>query len=885
MWRARRLLLRLLAVVRRGRHESDLSREIDSHLAMLEDDFRARGLTPEAATRAARLALGGADQARERHRDARSLPWLEDLRRDIPYAIRSLSRTPGAAAAAILTLALGIGTTTAVFSLFDSVLLAPLAVERPDELRAVRQAVLLGPRLAKSSTYMPYEFFRALRKQPEAFSEVVAFAELDEAVLRANDRDTRLAAGGVFVSDNYFTALGVRARHGRTLSPGDGAGDRALVLGYACWLREFGGDPGAIGRQVRVNGVPFTIAGVTPPAFFGLILGEMPDVFLPLDALSEAQPAIRALADPAAWVVQIVGRLRPGVADTVAGERLTTLRAFVKEPAMGEAVQVLQVVPLDTGLSDVRARFAQPLTILLVMGTLLLVISCANVATLLGARVSSRRSEIAIRAAIGAGKGRLLRQFATESLVLAAVAGSAGVVLASWSTRALLGLMPQGSTPVLFELSMDRRALAFCAAVSLLTALVAGVAPALRAVGLDLAGALRDRSHGGSGGRGHGRAFAVIQVALSVVLVVASTMFATTLYRLAAIDPGFNPENLIQVAADPGARSYRGPALDQYYRGAFDRVRAVAGVRSVSSAQVPLLERSRTTGTVDVPGRPPLPDEQREILIFQVGPEFFTTTGIRVLRGRDFTDQDMTGPHRVAVMNEAASRRFFGAADPIGQPLSMGGAYEVVGVVRGAKYNTLRDEEPAALFVPYAQIRQRTRIVFLVRIEGPADTVLPAVTAAIRGDDPLIPLNATPMPVFVERSLAQERLLTVLSVFFAAAALVLLAVSLYGTMAFWVTERTSEIGVHLALGAGRGQVRWAVLRQPLRLAGIGIALGLPAALAGSRAVDSLMFGVGPRDPVIIITAVSMILAVTLAACALPARRASRVDPVTALRCE
>jgi predicted permease len=884
----RRFLIRLVVAFRPNRAEDDLAREMRAHLALMEDDFRSSGLDAEAARLAARRAFGGVERAKELQRDARAFRWIDDARRDVLYACRTLARTPAFAAVAVTTLALGIGATTAVFTLFDAVLLKPLAVDRPDELRVVRQVQeISGGRIAKDSTYVPHKWFVDLRPRPEVFSEVMAFAESRDALLTANGRERRLNGGGLFVSDNYFALLGVRPTLGRTFVSGEpGASERAAVLGYACWLREFGGARDVIGKQILFNGAAFTIVGVNPSTFSGLELGQVPDVFLPLETMADAQPAVVALSNRANWSVQVVGRLQPGTIDTVAGERLTAFRDFIEQPKGVAARHVLQVLPLDTGLSDVRARFARPLSLLLGMGSLLLLIACANVATLLGARAASRRPEIVIRTAVGAGKSRLVRQLLTETLVLAAVAGSLGALCGSWATRILLGLLPQDGGPLQIDVAMDRRVLLFAVAISLLTAMVAGVAPAVRSLGFDLASALRDRSRGGAGGASRGRPFAVIQVALSVVLVVASTMFARTVYNLASVDPGFNPEHLIQVFVAPGERQYEGPQIERYYRAVFERLRAVPGVRAVTSSQMSLLERAKTTGTVAVAGFVPRSDEEREAQVFQVGPAFFETTGMAIVRGRDFSDRDLAGAQKVAAINAVAARRFFGTDDPIGRTVSSGGTYQIVAVVQGAKYNSLREEEPPVLFVPYTTVRTRPRMTFLVRTdETSEESVIRLVGAAARGGDPLIPLDVTPMTTFVGRSMAQERLLAALSIVFASVALLLLSIGLYGIMTFWVTERMPEIGIHLALGARLSQVRWVVIRQPLRLACMGIAVGLPAALAGSRAVDSLMFGVGPRDPVTIVAAVLVILVVTIVACFPTARRAARVDPMTALRCE
>ncbi|MGH9385524.1 MAG: ADOP family duplicated permease [Vicinamibacterales bacterium] len=882
----RRFLLRMVTAFRTTRAEDEVAREMQVHLALMEEDLRARGMGAAEARVAATLAFGSVDRAKELQRDTRAFRWIDDARRDALYACRSLARTPRFAVVAVATLALGIAATTAVFTLFDAVLLKPLAVDRPDQLRVIRRSAKLRGLSMKASTSVPYDWFLQLRAAPEVFSEVMAFDVLSDAVMLADGRETSLSGGGVFVSDNYFPLLGVQAAIGRAFIPADrSASGREAVLSHRCWQRDFGGAPDVIGRRILINGASFTVAGVGPSTFLGLVLGAAPDVFLPLESLSDAQPANGVLADRANWTVQVVGRIEPGTPDVAAGERLTTLRDFMSPKALGEAKHVLELLPIETGLSDVRTRFARPLSLLLGMGALLLLIACANVATLLGARASSRRAEIVIRSAVGAGKGRLLRQLVTECLVMAGIAGILGALFGSWATRILMDWMPQESNPLRLDIAMDHRVLLFAGALSILTALLAGVMPALRALGFDLATALRDRSRGGVGGANRGRPFAIIQVALSVILVVASTMFARTVYNLTRVDLGFDPEQLIQVFVDPGSRLYRGPALEQYYRGTFDRLRSVPAVQSVTSSQMQLLERARTTGTVEVPGFVPQSVDESVAQVFQVGPDFFETTRMPLVRGRDFTAQDMDGVQRPVAINEVAARRFFRSEDPIGKTLRAGGTYQVIAIVRGAKYNSLREEEPAVIFVPYTSVRQRPRMIFLVRTSDQSEATLRTVMAAVRGEDPLIPLSAATMSTFVARNMAQEQFVAALSMVFASAALLLLSIGLYGIMSFWVAERTPEIGVHLALGAPVSQIRWVVIRQPLWLAGVGIAVGVPAVLLGAGVIDSLMFGVGPRDPVTIAAAVTLVLLVTIVASLSPAHRAARVDPMTALRCE
>ena len=881
----RRFIQRIIATMRTDRVETELAREVAAHLALLEEQFRNQGMPPDDARLAARRAFGGVEQAKEHHRDARAFRWIGDARRDVSYACRTLARAPGFTAVAVATLALGIGTTTAIYSLFDAVLLRPLAVDRPHELRVVKQIASAG-KISKESTYVPHTWFVELRSQPEVFSAVTAFAEGRDAIATVNGRQSRLIGGAVFVADNYFDFLGVTAAAGRvfTTQAGDEA-DRSVVISDTMRQREFGSTRDPIGAAIAINGVPFTVIGVTPASFTGLEIGQLPDVYLPLDTLSIAQPAAINLSNRATWQVQVIGRLPAGVSDIAAGERLTQVRDFMTLPKLnGASRHDLRLLPIETGLSEVRERFARPLTLLLGMGSLLLLIACANVATLLGARAASRRAEIVIRTTMGAGRSRLMRQLLTESLVLAGLAGTVGAIAGSWATQILFDLLPQDASPVQLDIAMDRRVLAFTVAISLVTALVAGVVPALRSVGFDLASALRDRSRGGAGAA-HARPFAVAQIALATILVVASTMFARTVYNMTTVDLGFDPNHLWQVFVAPGERQYQSPALEKFYRTAYERLRAIPGVVSVTSAQMQLFDRGRTTGSVDVPGWEARAEDERMVQVFQVGATYFGTTGMHLIRGRDFTEEDVTGAGKVAAINDVLARRFFGEKDPIGQTISSGGTYQIIGIVRTAKYNSIRDEDPPALFVPYTTTRSRPRITYILRTAGADENISRLAASAARVDDELVPIDIAPVTSLVGRSMGQERLLAALSSAFAISALLLLSIGLYGIMTFWVTERTAEIGIHLALGAELSRVRWVVIRQPLWLAFLGLGIGLPAALAGARAVDGLLFGVGALDPVAIAASVLLILGVAVGACLLPARRAARIDPMTALRCE
>jgi predicted permease len=539
------------------------------------------------------------------------------------------------------------------------------------------------------------------------------------------------------------------------------------------------------------------------------------------------------------------------------------------------------LLTLETGLSDLRSRFAQPLSVLLAMVGMLLVIACANVASLLLSRAAARRHELAMRAAIGAGRGRLVRQLLTESMVIAAVAGVAGTLMASWMTRALLALMPDGSVGSI-DLTIDRRVLVFAFVASAAAALIAGVAPAWLAMRFD-AGVSRARPAIGSRGGWIGRAFVIAQVALSLTIVIGAGLLARTLFHLSRLDPGFDLDGVVAAQVEPGARGYSDARLRQYFGEVERRLRETPGVTRVTLAQFGFLSGSATTGPLETPGSAPASDADRMMHVYQVGAGFFTTLGVTVVQGRDFEERDLTGPP-VAALNESAARKLFGDLSPIGRTiLSSGRPLEVIAVTRDARANTLRDEPVPTFFVPYTRAL-RGRMTFVTRVTDETAGAR-SVLHAIRGVDEGVPMTLTTITELRARNMARERLLAVLAGAFAGTAVFLLALGLYGVMAFWVGQRRSEIGVRLALGSSRAAVMWRVLRQPVGFVVAGSVIGLALTLAGGRAVAALLFGLAPSDPPTLAAAVGLLAIVGISAGYGPARRASRVDPAIALRCE
>ena len=879
--------LRLRSLVRRNRVEDDLADEMQFHIEERARELRATGLSEREARDAALRSFGGLEQRKEECRDARRVGLLEDFVQDLRYGARMLARTPGFTIVAVLSLSLGIGANTAIFTLFDAVLLKPLPVDRPEQLRTTNMVVRLNGRGIKSTDTVSYRFYHALRSDPGVFSDLIAFAPLVEPDVTEGEAIRRTPGGGLFVSPDYFTVLGVRPQLGRVFDPeaDRGATDR-IVLGDGFWRRELGSDPAVVGRTITVNTARFTVIGVAPPGFFGLTLGRVPDLFLPLDALSMSQPGVLTLGDPTNWTVHVAGRLRPGVSDSMAAERLTALREAREPNKPNQPPWIVEIVSIDTGLSDVRARFVQPLTVLLVMVALLLVIGCANVATMLLSRASARKTEIVIRTAIGAGHGRLLRQLATESVLLVAAAAALGVVFA-WSTLGLLLSLMQAVQPSLvLDLAIDRRVLLFTVIVSAAAAVIAGLAPAFHAVRINAGSVLKDRRESGAGGRvGRlDRPFVVAQVALSLSLVAAAGLLARTLHSLTTVDAGFATDRVVLATVNPGSRGYKEIALRRYFEELLTRLRAAPGVEMVTLMQFSLLIDGKTTGTLNVPGFTPASEDERFVQVYQVGPQFFATLGMSIVEGRDFTDEDMIATPQPIALNETAARRYFPGTSAVGRMVGTAPHQSrIIAVVRDARYNTLRDQSAAVEFYPYSRAG-RGRMTFAVKVASEASGTQ-TIERVIRELGPLVPAQMTTLDAVVSRSLGQERLLAVIAAFFGATALLLLSLGLYGVMAFWVSERTSEIGVRMALGAQRSRLVLGVLRRPLTFVLVGILIGIGLTFLGSRLIASFLFGLSPQDPLTILGAALLLVAVACVAGVIPARRASRVDPVVALRCE
>jgi predicted permease len=830
---------------------------------------------------------------------------------DLKYALRNLLRTRGWTAVVLLSLMLGIGANTALFTAVNGTLLQTLAVAEPASLVRLKWAGD-NDMTRGSSEYgfnEPHEgrnvratfslaVFEAMRQANHTMTDLAAAAPVGSLnVVIDGEADIASSFG---VTGSYFQVLGLRAVLGRTLTGGDDepGAPAAAVISHAFWRRRFGSDPNVAGRVVTVNGQPVTIVGVTPASFGGIqrLAAQAPDVTLPVRLDSAINVSQRRLVEPTYWWVHVLGRLRPGATfDQVRGnlegvfqeaaragmraymDGLTPeQRGLATNQRRGNRVPDLLVTSGAHGVYDFDRNSARSATMLAVVVVIVLLIVCANVANLLLSRATARRKELSVRLSMGATRGRLVRQLLTESLLLSGLGGTLGVLAAYWSRE----LVPFGQTA-----PIDWRVFAFVAGLSLLTGVAFGLVPALRATRLDLAGVMKEQSRSVSGARSVlSKALLVVQVALSVVLLVGAGLFLRTLYNLRTVDVGFNPHNLLMFTINPQLNRYDDERTRQIYRQLGADLGALPGVRDVAFTRVALLSGSRSTTVAHVPGR-----TSTEIHVMSVTPRFFATMEIPLTHGRDFSDRDVSGAPNVAILNETAARTLFPGASPVGNRFGFSPEQnrdvEVVGVIRDTKYSSVRDAAPPTVYQPFLQGTPRGMTAVLRTAVDP-NSLVDEVRATVRQVDTNLPLtNVTTQSRQVEQRFAQERLFANAYTLFGALALTLACIGLFGLMSYGVSRRTNEIGIRLALGAGRPRVIRMVLGESLVLVGAGIGVGLAAAFAAGRFVASVLFGLAPTDPATMAVTIVLIVAVGVLAAYAPARRAARVDPMVALRAD
>ena len=899
--RLRREVSKLVALFRRSKPANDLEEEIRSHLEMEEQENLESGMPPEEAHYEALRRFGNVALTQERSREMWNWSTVETLWQDLGYGVRQLRRSPGFAIVAILTLALGIGANTAIFSVIDAVLLRELPVKNPHELIAL---ATVGPYGVGSFSYSGFKRFRDANRVCSEMAAVGWLNQLDASI----DGQAETVEGRI-VTGNFFTLLGVGASAGRTFTSQDEKSPQTsavAVISHAYWKRRFGLSPSVVGRNITLNRTQFAIVGVTPASFSGPDVGRLPDIYVPMTM----EPAFH---DEQSWLDQpdfhwlnVMGRLKPGVSREQARADLEVIhRQVLADIPMKGWSPAEQKDLLSTHL-EVRSAasglpfglpkvFSGALSILMGIVGLVLLIACANVANLLLGRATVRQKEIAVRVAIGAGRFRLIRQLLTESVVLAIAAGALGLLCAYWASAGIVALMSIGQDPISLNLRPDPRVLGFTGAIALLTTVLFGLAPALRGTRLDLTPALKE-SAGSQGSRksrlGLGKGLVVAQVALSLLLLFGAGLFLRTFLNLRTLDPGFDRKGVLLFDLDPTKSGYKGAAVARLYEKLLQHFNAIPGVRSASLSNMePITGGGGWDNSVWAEGYTPRPDENLTVYLNSVGPRYFETLRNPLLLGRDFSPRDTEASPKVAIINQTMAHYFFGNSNPIGKTFGWFGEdknkvqFEIVGVVKDSKYETLREQIPRTAYLDCFQI-PLSGMTFAVRTSVKPSAVISQVRDEIRAVDAGLRIRGfSTLEDHVDNSLGHERLMATLSSLFAGLALVLACVGLYGVMSYAVARRTNEIGIRMALGAGRAQIVGTIMRESALMILAGVALGLPVAIAAARLISSRLYGLKPADPVTIAGAIVLLTAVAGLAGYVPARRATNVDPLVALRHE
>jgi predicted permease len=890
----RTIRLRLRSLFHSRRVDQDLDAELRDHLERQIELHRAAGLTATDARAAALREFGNIGLIQEQCRDMRRMDLIEDAFRDLRYALRSMRRAPGYTGVAALSLALAIGANTTIFSLVNVLMLRDLPVVNPHEL------VELGPLTPNGIGNFSYPMYERVRDQNTVFGGVLT---VSSTTVRATTGDAERQATGRFVSGTFFQMLGISAVVGRLLSPEDDRFDAAegsavTAIGYGLWQREFGGDPRIVGKTLRIDTIPFTIIGVLPRTFDGLTVGRPDDFFIPI----ASEPRLRRdswLSKHTFGWLKIVGRLKPGTSHQAATANLQVIaRRYVQDTDAFSSdtdeqrrtrADLLTATSARAGLSAPRREFSKPVLVLMGAVSLVLLIACANIVNLLMSRGLARRREIALRLAIGASRGRLIRQLLTESAALGLIGGALGLALAMWGTRVVAAFIADGDPAISFPIAPDHRVLAFTGVISLASAFVAGLGPALRAAGTNVTPGMRDDGHMLNVSRTATlwtRVLIAGQVALSLLLLTGASLLLTSLRNLRTFDAGFDRNHVLLVGLAPERTNLPADRRREYYREVLERARNTPGVRGAGLSLLTPISGGAWDLSFSVEGQ----TRERGAIAYvnEVSDGYFGAMGTTLLLGRDFVPQDGPDSTPVAVINDALSRRYFSNASPIGQRVRLGrqGPLEIVGVVANAKYLSLREEDHPTVYTHVLQKRNIGGLTLAVRTPGDPLTLAPAIRRAIQSIAATVPVTrGATLSAQIDRSLVRERLMTRILSGFAGLALLLAAVGLYGVLGYAVTRRTNEIGIRLALGAARSTVLWSVLRESWALVAIGVALGVPAALALTRLLSSLLYGVTPTDPWVLGGVIACLFAVALAAAAQPAWRAVRVDPLVALRYE
>jgi predicted permease len=931
----RELVRRLRMLVHRRQFDADIEEEMRLHVEMREQQQIQSGMTADEARHAALRRFGIPTLLAEKSHTAWGWRWLEELIQDTGYGLRLLFRNPSFTAVAVLTLALGIGANTAIFSLIDAVMLKMLPVEKPEQLVLLSWVAPGWPYMIHSltgdsdrdksgrstSTSFSYPIFEDIRAHAQTFSGVLALADAERVNVGVSGEAG--VAQSQLVSGDFFSTLGVPASIGRTITPPDDepGANPVATISYSYWIRRFGRDPQILGKTVTVNGVGFTLVGVAAPEFFGVQPGASLDIWLPLRSQPLIDPDWIAYATPSEvsrftarddWWVLIVGRLKPGQSEQQARAALDVIvqresSGIQKPPAkrsLDEALEApkVRLTPAGGGLDELRSEFSEPLFILMCVVGLVLLIACANVANLLLARAASRQKEIAVRLALGGGRARLIRQLLVESILLALSGGAVGVFLAYFASGILLKLMSSGREPITLHVAPNLVVLGFTAAVSVLTGILFGLAPALRGTSLDLTPALKEGAarivaaiaHASGRRQRLSKALVVVQIAVSLLLLITAGLFVRSLTNLENENLGFDRRNVLLFTIDPTQAGYHADRLSTFYEQLRKRIREIPGVRCASFSRHGLINSGVSIIGFSLQGFPPKIGRHDNGTVHAnfVGPEFFETFGIPLLLGRRIEEQDSATAPKIAVVNHAFAQEYFEGQNPIGHRFGFGDQKTssdivIVGLVGDSRYDKLRDDPPPTVYVPYYQhMKELEAVSFSVRTAGDPKDWMGEVGRAVQELDRNLPIFDVKTEVEeINQATLQERLFAQLSGFFGILALALASIGLYGVISYAVLRRTSEIGIRVALGAERTKILQMVLREAMILAVLGIAVGAPVAFVLSGFVGSLLYGLRPTDPLTVAFATIALLFVGFLAAYFPARRASRIQPVIALRYE
>ncbi len=882
----------IFSLFRRRNLDRELDDEIAAHLAMQEEEFRLQGMDAVSARAAARRAFGGVAQAKEDYRDRRGGALLASIGQDVRYALRGLRRAPGFTAAAVISLALGIGANTAIFSLFHTLMLRLLPVENPQEL------VSLYRTGGWNRGYVSYPLFQEVAKRTDLFTGVVARTGVMKARFTPRSGAREQFAQREFVSGNYFRVLGVRPAIGRVFTDEDDVtpGAHAVaVLSYDLWRTQYGGDPAVLGTKILVDEQPFTVIGVASAGFHGVEVERRADIWAP------TMMSGMNVKSPTTWWLWLVARKRPeataqqvqAALDVLVQQHLnaaypTSYNAAFRKRALG---QRLEVRDGGIGLSQLREEFGRPLTVLMAGVVLVMLAACANVANLLLARGAARRKEIALRLALGATRGRLARQALTESTLLMVGGGALGIGLAVWGRQVVVRFLPASAGDP-FGGVQAQPVLWFTLGIAALSVLLFGVAPAMRSTAVDPAAGLRPGQGGPAGLPLLRRTLVVAQVAFSVVLVALAGLFGHNLWALRDVDLGFRNQGVIAFTLDlpPHLRA----EIRTQVRQLTEQLETMPGVHSVSYGFPGPFLMGTSSASIRVPGSDATAREPKDVDTASIAARYFETIGTPVVVGREFDANDQNSPRRVAVVNEAFVRAFLpGERHPDARRLSFddskaegGEPTFIVGVVRDIHHAGIQKPAKPAVYLPIDRGVARGGPTIVMRTEVPPSVLMPRLYREFARLGPSINFQSFgTLRQFVDDSIFEQRMLAAIGGFFGTLALVLAAVGLYGVVSYSAARRTAEIGIRIALGAARTQVVWMILRDALLLVAVGLALGLPAALAAARTVASILFGIEPADPFTFAATAAILAAVGAAAAALPASRAATVEPSRVLRHE